>query len=269
VRVSLTPDPQRGVFETMLVLDGKPVELDAHLERLAGSLMALYGKDLPSDAAGLVREEARDLEHGKLRITMVPSPGGADEAPLEVRVIASPVDPAAVFPDPAQSIALRSFGVEGGLGEHKWADRRLLERAESDLPAGELSLLVDSDGSALEASRASLFAVGDGWLATPPADGRILPGIARRRTIETAREAGIEVREESLPLLGLSGREVFLAGSVRGIEPVLTLDGVDLPPPGRLSARIAAGLRRRWMPLEQGESVAVLADGRPAGPPSR
>ena len=269
MRVSLTPDPQRGVFETMLVLAGRPVELDAHLERLAGSLMALYGEDLPGDAADLVREEAGDLEHGKLRITMTPGRGRADEAPLEVRVIASQVDPAAVFPGLARSIALRSFTLEGGLGEHKWADRRLLERAESDLPPAELSLLVDCDGRALEASRASLFAVGDGWLATPPADGRILPGIARRRTIETARDMGIEVREESLPLLSLSGREVFLAGSVRGIEPVLALDGMDLPPPGKLSARVAAGLRRRWLPEPQGESVAVLAGERPAGPPAR
>lgn len=269
MRVSLTPDPQRGVFETMLVLDGKPVELDAHLERLAGSLIALYGKDLPSDAADLVREEAGDLEHGKLRITMIPSAAGADAAPLEIRVITSPVDPAAVFPGPTRGIALHSFRVEGGLGEHKWADRRLLERAESDLPPGELSLLVDSDGSALEASRASLFAAGDGWLSTPPADGRILPGIARRRTIETARGAGIEVREESLPLASLNGREIFLSGSVRGIEPVNYLDDVALARAGEISARVAAGLRRRWLPVPQAESVAVLAGGRQAGRPAR
>jgi para-aminobenzoate synthetase/4-amino-4-deoxychorismate lyase len=280
VRVSLTPDPQRGVFETMLVLDGKPVELDAHLERLAGSLTTLYGEDLPSEAADQVREGADGLEHGKLRITITPSlvdlvahratkSTRANEARLTMRVIAAPVDPAAVFPGPARGIVLRSFSVEGGLGEHKWADRRLLEGAESDLSPGELTLLVDGDGTALEASRASLFAVGDGWLATPPADGRILPGIARRRTIETACAAGIEVCEESLPLASLSGREIFLAGSVRGIEPVLALDGVDLPPPGVLSARIAAGLRRRWLPVPQGESVAVLAGGRRAGPPAR
>ncbi len=268
MRVSLTPDPQRGVFETMLVLDGKPVELDAHLERLAGSLIALYGEDLPSDAADVVREEAGDLEHGKLRITMIPRPAKAGETRLEVRIITSPVDPAAVFPGPARGIALHSVTVEGGLGEHKWADRRLLEQAESDLPPGELSLLVDSDGSALEASRASLFAVGDSWLATPPADGRILPGIARRRTIEAARSAGIEVREESLLLPSLNGREVFLAGSVRGIESVRSLDGVALADPGEVSARVAAGLRRRWLAVGQGESVAALAGGRPGGRPA-
>jgi len=266
VRVSLTPDPQRGVFETMLVLDGMPVELDAHLERLAGSLIVLYGEDLPSNAADQVREGANDLERGKLRITIAPS---EDEAQLAMRVSAVAVDPTAVFPGPAHGIGLRSFSLEGGLGEHKWADRRLLERAESDLSPGELSLLVDTDGTALEASRASLFTVGDGWLATPPADGRILPGIARRQTIETARAIGIEVREEPLPLLGLSDREVFLSGSVRGIEPVLALDDVTLPAPGTLSARVAAGLRRRWLAVAQGESVAVLAGERRAGPPAR
>jgi para-aminobenzoate synthetase/4-amino-4-deoxychorismate lyase len=269
VRVSLTPDPRRGVFETMLVLDGNPVELDAHLERLAGSLMALYSEGLPSDAAGLVREEAGGLVHGKLRITMAPPAVTAHGAPLEVRIVTSPVDPAAVFPGPARGIALHSVSVEGGLGEHKWADRRFLERVGSGLPPGHLSLLADGDGSALEASRASLFSVGDGWLATPPADGRILPGIARQRTIETARGAGIEVREESLPLVSLSGSEAFLAGSVRGIEPVRALDGVSLPGPGEISARVAAGLRRRWLPATQGESVAVLAGGRRADRPAR
>jgi para-aminobenzoate synthetase/4-amino-4-deoxychorismate lyase len=263
----------------MLVLGGRPVELDAHLERLAGSLMTLYGEDLPSDAADQVREGAGDLEHGKLRITITPSlvdlvahratkSTRANEGRLAMRIITAPVDPAAVFPGPARGIVLRSFNVEGGLGEHKWADRRLLEHAESNLSPGELSLLVDGDGAALEASRASLFAVDDGWLATPLADGRILPGIARRRTIETAHSAGIEVREDSLPLVSLSDREVFLASSVRGIEPVLALDGVALPPPGVLSSRIAAGLRRRWLPLAQGESVAVLAGGRQAGRPA-
>ena len=94
----------------------------------------------------------------------------------------------------------------------------------------------------MTASAVLLGSVGNGWLATPPADGRILPGIARQRTIETARSAGIEVREESLPLASLDGREVFLAGSVRGIEPVRALDGVSLARPGEISARVAAGL---------------------------
>lgn len=247
----------------MLVLAGTPVELDAHLERLAGSLIALYGKGLPGDAADRVLEGAEGLEHGKLRIAIAPA--AASEGRLSMRIATAPVEPAAVFPGPERGIALRSFTVEHGLGEHKWSDRRLLERAESGMSPGELALLVDAGGAALEASRASLFAIGEGWLATPPADGRILPGIARRRTIETARSAGIEVLEKALPLAGLSGHEIFLVGSVRGIEPVLTLDDENLPAPGNLSARIAAGLRHRWLPAAQAESAAALAGGRRAG----
>jgi branched-subunit amino acid aminotransferase/4-amino-4-deoxychorismate lyase len=36
------PDPQQGVFETLLVLNGRPIELDAHLARLEASLKALF-----------------------------------------------------------------------------------------------------------------------------------------------------------------------------------------------------------------------------------
>ena len=76
----------------------------------------------------------------------------------------------------------------GGLGEHKWVDRSLLDEAQAALPAGALPLIVDADGAVLEASRANLFAVRDGALFTPPLDGRILPGVTRARVIEIAAE---------------------------------------------------------------------------------
>jgi para-aminobenzoate synthetase / 4-amino-4-deoxychorismate lyase len=256
-------DPARGVFETMLVLDGRPVELDAHLERLATSLNALFGAELPDDAREVVIDRARGIRHGKLRLTVAPA-----GARMRAAVATTEVEPVEVFPSPERGIALRSFVVAGGLGAHKWADRRLLDRAAS-AAAGELPLLVDVDGSALEASRGSVFAAGEGWLATPPTDGRILPSIARRQAIEVARAEGIEAREERLSVDDLHRGEVFLAGSVRGVEPVSSLDGVELGRPGEVSARIAAGLRRRWLRVPQGESVAVVAGGRRAGPPAR
>lgn len=247
----------------MLVLDGRPVELDAHLERLAASLDALFETDPPSDVRELVLDRARNIRHGRLRLTVVPEKGR-----LKAEAAAAEVEPAHVFPSPDRGIALRSIVVAGGLGAHKWADRRLLDHAAASA-AGELPLLVDADGSALEASRGSVFTARDGWLATPPTDGRILPSIARRQAIEVARAEGIEAREERLTVDDLHHGEVFLAGSVRGVEPVSSLDGVELGPPGEISARIAAGLRRRWLRVPQGESVAVVASGRRAGPLAR
>jgi para-aminobenzoate synthetase / 4-amino-4-deoxychorismate lyase len=256
-------DPGKGVFETMLVLEGRPVELDAHLERLAASLDTLFGAELPSDAREQILDRARDVRHGKLRLIAVP-----EEGRLRTRVTTTEVEPVRVFPSPDRGVALRSIVVAGGLGAHKWADRRLLERAAA-AATGELPFLIDTDGTALEASRGSVFAAGKGWLATPPTDGRILPSIARHQAIEVARAEGIEAREERLAVDDLHRGEVFLAGSVRGVEPVSSLDGVELAPPGEVSARIAAGLRRRWLRVPQGESVAVVAGGRRAGRPAR
>jgi len=277
VRSSPHADPARGVFETLLVLDGQPVEVDAHVERLAASVSALFGVPLPAGARRLIDEGARGVRQGKLRITVVPNPAGH----VETAVSAAEVDSAQVFPSPDRALALRSFVAAGGLGAHKWADRQLLDRFAASAAADELPLLLDADGAVLETSRANVFAARDGALLTPPADGRIVPGIARRRTIELANASGRDVREEQLSLDDLfAADEVFLTNSVRGVEPVHSIDGRDVPsisrPYGRSShgtsagARIARALRRRWwLPVPQGESVAVAAGGRRGGRPAR
>jgi len=266
VRVSLRPDPRKGVFETLLVLDGQPVELDAHLARLNSSLDTLYEADLPRGATNEVIARARAIRHGKLRLTVAP----IDNGELETKIATSEVETEKVFPDPERGVRLRNVVIDGGLGDHKWADRRLLERATTAQP-GELPLVVDRDGAVLEASRGSVFAVlTDGRLRTPATDGRILPSIARQRVLDVAREAGIDVYEGTLTLAELGeAREVFLAGSVRGVEPVRSLDGLELAQSGEISARIAAGLRGRWLGVPRGESVAVVAAGRRDGQPAR
>ena len=89
----------------------------------------------------------------------------------------------------------------------------------------------------LEASRANVCVIEEEVVITPPPIGRILPGVARARALETARSLGIEVREESLRLERLiAAREAFLTGSVRGMEPIRVLDGATLDPPGSSSA---------------------------------
>jgi len=275
VRSSPHADPARGVFETLLVLDGEAVEVDAHLGRLADSLAALFGIELPGDANIRVADRARPLRRGRLRLTAVPSVVGS----VEIAVSTAEVEEADLFPPSERGVALRTVAVEGGLGAHKWADRSLLDRLGASVKPGEVPLLLDTGGEVLEASRANVFAVRDGVLLTPPADGRIVPGIARRRTLELARAVGREVCEDRLFLEDLlAADEVFLTNSVRGIEPVRSIDGRDMPlvsgPHGHSSsgtsgAELAKALRRRWLQVPQGESAAVVSAGRRAGRPSR
>jgi para-aminobenzoate synthetase / 4-amino-4-deoxychorismate lyase len=238
------PDPAKGVFETMLVADGRPIDLQAHMARLGTSLEALFGAETPEKAGELARARSRGIRLGRLRLTVAPDGAGG----FTTEIVATEVDPLLVFPSWELAVDLRSLVVERGLGVHKWADRALLERAEAEAPAGSVPLVLDGDNAVLEASRASVFAVREGRLLTPPADGRILPGIARKRTIEIAGEEDIDVHEAELALDDLlQAEEVFLTGSVRGIEPVRSVDGTGVRPGDGVSERIAAGLRRRWL----------------------
>jgi para-aminobenzoate synthetase / 4-amino-4-deoxychorismate lyase len=216
------PDPGLGVFTTLLVLDGRPVELDAHLRRLDASARALFGCPVPPAARGLVLARADGAGPARLRLTVAPGDDGA----LTAEVTLTPVDASLILPDLDRGVELTPVVVAGGIGAHKWADRRLLAAAEAGL-APRLPLLLDHDGAVLEASRGNVFAVLDGVVVTPPADGRILPGIARDRVLRIAPAAGLEVREEPIGLDRLAdAAEVFITGAVRGIEPVRRCDDV-------------------------------------------
>ncbi|MGB7589019.1 MAG: aminotransferase class IV [Solirubrobacterales bacterium] len=261
--VTAHPDPNRGVFETLLVVGGRPIEVDAHLARLGASLRTLFDLELGDEARKLVAEEAASLDLGRVRVTAQPQRNGA----IALDAGAAEVDPALVFPAAERAVALRSAVMPGGLGAHKWADRSQLERLQAGFagtdgtadvsatasvePEGEsdepVPLLLDRDEAVLEGSRANLFAVRDGALATPRLDGRILPGVARARVIDVAQAAGIEVQETDLTRVDLlGGDEVFLSGSVRGVEPVRSLDGSELRPAGAITRLVARELRRRW-----------------------
>jgi para-aminobenzoate synthetase/4-amino-4-deoxychorismate lyase len=214
-----SPDPRAGVFETLLVAEGRPLELDAHLARLERSLHELFAALPPTGLRDQVLTFAAGVRLGRLRVTVAPSAVG----PLEVSAVVKTLDRDIVFPRAEQAVDLRPLELAGGLGAHKWADRRLLDEAAAD-PA--IPLVVDMDGTVLEASRGNVFLVLDGTLVTPRADGRLLPGVARRRVLELARGARIAVRETVVTAADLRrATEVFLTNSVRGIEPVRSLGG--------------------------------------------
>ena len=179
----LAPRPTAGVFTSLVVTDGRTRGLAAHLDRLAASVARLYAKDLP---VSLPADLARCLAArptGRLRITVRPVGG-----PLQATVEVVPLTP------PPDAVALRPVTVSGGIGAHKYRDRRLLAELtrQARLAPGEQLLLTDDTGELLETDRANLFAVADGVLLTPPADGRLLPGTTRAAIIQ----AGARQRDQ-------------------------------------------------------------------------
>jgi len=258
---SLRPRPTAGVFSSLLVTAGQTRGLADHLARLAASVRDLYGKELPATlAADLARCLAR-APTGRLRITVRPVGG-----PLQATIEAVPLTPAAPSVS-AGVVALRPVTVPGGIGARKYRDRRLLAElaARSGLAAGEQLLITDETGELLETDRANVFAVIDGVLLTPPADGRLLPGTIRAAVIRAAREKGIRVGQKPLTLGELAeATEVFVTNAVAGVVGVRAIDGCPAAwAPGPVAGRLAATLAAR--PPDVDASLPVLTDGKSPG----
>jgi para-aminobenzoate synthetase/4-amino-4-deoxychorismate lyase len=198
------PDPAAGVFETLLVRDGAPVALEAHLARLAASCEALGFGSIPADTAARAVALAAKERSARLRITVVPGEGVAGElAPL---------------PDRAEPLVLEPVTVPGGIGAHKWNDRRLIDALSAHV-APAVPLLVDLDGYVLEAAWANVLILdADGVLCTPPQDGRILPGVTRAQALAEARTAGGGVVERPIHLDELdTAAEILLSSALAGL----------------------------------------------------
>jgi para-aminobenzoate synthetase/4-amino-4-deoxychorismate lyase len=220
------PDPAWGVFSTMLVLEGTVVDLHAHLERLRHSAGELYRTDLSDDLEARVLAAARSHRRARLRI-VIPADGGPE---LEVAPLADPQ--AAATGDP---VTLAPALLPGGLGAHKWRDRRLLEDLERRL--GGVPLLVDLDGDVLEAAHANVWIRDGSTLVTPPLDGRLLPGTVRARLLADP-PAGHTACEERITLeRAAAADELLLSSSLRGIHPATLAGGRPAPaPPSRVPA---------------------------------
>jgi para-aminobenzoate synthetase/4-amino-4-deoxychorismate lyase len=230
------PDPRAGVFETLLIADGRPLALEAHLTRLAHSVSLLYGRALSAGLADELVGAARGLDRARLRVDIVPRVGD-----LQTQIKLTELAPRRV------PVRLRLTSLPGGLGPHKWIDRGLLDAlGYSDAEP----LLCDLDGFVLESARASVFMVDSlATVLTPPHDGRILPGVTAARVVALARELGFEARAEPIDLARLThASEVFVTGALGGVEPaqlVSATGGSGQPAaPGLVTAQLAAALQR-------------------------
>jgi para-aminobenzoate synthetase/4-amino-4-deoxychorismate lyase len=105
----------------------------------------------------------------------------------------------------------------GGLGAHKWVDRRLIDALSHN---GSTPLFCDLDGHVLEAGYAAVAIVEGDTLTAPPLDGRILPSVSRARLMSAAEARALQVSVAPFTLQRMREADaILLTSSLRGPHP--------------------------------------------------
>ncbi len=240
-----------GLFETMIVLDGRAAFASRHIERLHADAERLA---IPSPGLHqlhkLVQAQAAGVGEGILKMILTRGSGGRGYRPPE-----NPV-PRLLFtthPKPEWPESYNNSGVavrwcvlqlsrQPRLAGMKHLNRleHVLARNEwQDMDAWQEGLMCDTTGSVVEGTQSNLFAVIGGTLCTPMMDQCGVAGIMRGMILEGAGELDIPTRESRLSREDVLGAtEVLLCNSVVGIWPVQRIDEHDFVAPGTVTKRL-------------------------------
>jgi branched-chain amino acid aminotransferase len=262
-----------GVFETLRVRRGVPIELDGHLRRLhagldtleirlhwadaeiAAAISETVARNAPDDAAvrvtvsrgapasrGLLPAGWRDV-HATLVVQAWPNAGVP--APVLERGLRAIVSTARR--DPASPLA----GVKTvSRADHVWA------KLEADRAGVDDAISLTLDGHVAEATTASLAVVMENALRTPPLSTGVLAGTTRDWLLgaDGAAGIGLDTGEAAFGLEELLGAdEAILCSSVAGILPLVEVDGRPIGEgrPGPWARRLRDA-REAWIVARSG-----------------
>jgi para-aminobenzoate synthetase/4-amino-4-deoxychorismate lyase len=218
------PEPASGVFETIRVIAGRPVAAAEHLARLTSSCAAL-GLAAPGDLGARIERAAAELDGGV---------GGVRVAVSERGVALSTREP----PGSGAS-SLTPVVLPGGLGPHKWLDRRLVDALSGP---GATPLLCDLDGEVLEAGYGAVLLLSGETLVATPIDRRRLDSVSRRRALDAARAIGLAVEVRAFTLAHAREADaIVLTSSLRGPHPGSLPGGPPADAAATVCSRLAAG----------------------------
>lgn len=242
-----------GLFETMRARDGRILRLERHWRRLTDGAR-LLGIPVPLDEPGLAAA-ARELllangfarGDAVVRLTLSRGPGPRGLVPPEPP---TPTLLLAAFPlpedgPPARAVLITSvrrneFSPASRIKSSAYLDQILAMR-EASAAGGDEALLCNTAGRLVCASAANLFLVVQGRIWTPSVREGALPGVTRAVLLERARAAGLLVVEAEVPRHLLArAEEIFTTNAIRGIRPIASVDGRELPkpPPGPVTRRL-------------------------------
>ena len=221
-----------GLFEVLRTWNTFPVDLDAHLDRMAAAGDALklgFDRAKVKTAVRTTIAAAGDDTDYRVRIIVTRGQGGVGVRFAAVRgghtiVILEPLGTlptttTAAFVEwevPARDVGYKTLAYLDSLIAKELAAER----------GAEEGLRLGPDGGVVEGATSNLFIVKANIVQTPPLATGILPGITREHVLACCQQLQIATAERWLTTHEVEfADEIFVTSSVRGVVAVTRLEG--------------------------------------------
>jgi len=257
-----------GVYETLRTYRRVPFLYERHVQRLRRSAKHLE-LDVPFTDPQLEAwiadtvAAAGDMDEAYIRVLLTRGVGELNYDPKSTPkpsliIIVKPFEepPARVFSEGIRISLVPILRNHPGSVNPLIKSNNLLNNAlamqEAYRRGGEEGLMCNYRGELSECSQSNFFMVRGGVALTPRSQAGLLEGITRAFLFEVGRDAGIEVRDETLVPDDLqTAEEAFITSTTRELSPVTRIDDrtVGNGKPGPVTMKLLEGYRRKAIEL--------------------
>ncbi|MBD2859670.1 aminodeoxychorismate lyase [Spongiibacter sp. KMU-158] len=225
-----------GLFETLAVVAGKPLWLEAHLDRLReglGRLNLQLNESVLLKELELLLDKAGKPQSGVIKVIICRCSGGRGYSPASQqsdRLLSffPATKPAPYWHDGVKiTLCQQRLSRQPALAGIKHLNRleQVLASAELQARGFAEGLMQDDSGLLIEGTRSNLFLVRQGQLLTPALSRCGVAGIMRGKILEYAAQSQLPARVADLTLADVYlAEELFLCNSVFGIWPITAVD---------------------------------------------
>lgn len=246
-----------AIYEVIRVYRGRPFLFSDHLARLEKNLHKLK---ISADIQQISTRALSTLEHSGVTEGMIYLQVTRGEAPRTHHFPDPPVRPNELIYVRSLSDPYRTRRQTGGtaliIEDLRWkrCDIKSVNLLANCLGAEEAhaagcdeAIFVNEEGTLVEGTHTSLFAVRQGTLLTAPLGAHLLPGITRRLVLRLADQCGVPYAEESVHRDRLDQvDEIFLTGTTMEIMPIVQIDDrrIGSGVPGPVTVRLQQAYRQ-------------------------
>lgn len=217
------------IYEVIRVIDGIPLFLEDHLERMriSGELVGVSinrsDEEIEKDIMKLI--EANGVENLNIKLLCANIEGEGQA--LLAYFIKSFYPPEEYYRDGIHTILFHHERENPNAKVLKSSFKEEVAKKLEENKAFE-ALLVNNDGYITEGSRSNMFFVKENKIYTAP-KGTVLLGITRQHIMEVCKELSIEVVEENIHVDDLDRLEgAFMSGTSVNVLPISTIEDIRL-----------------------------------------